>query len=969
MRILDYNDHFHIYLEFNHWHKRNLAAVKGIGITDAHENFIQVSKYFVDKKKNSKYWIVPGSFRQMVEKLCYTHRAEIIVPSNLNAEIIGEIAPLPDLDVSIPLKEGTILREYQKKGVARGLQLNKFFNCDDMGLGKTIQSISTVLAANMFPCIVVCPPAMKITWQREWEKFTDKKALILKDGIQKSWPKYVEHNMAHVIIVNYQSIKKFFVESMPKKGELQHSKNIVMNETADIFKSIIIDEIHKCFPYETKVFTNIGWLEIGFIVENNLDNLLVASFNISSNQIVFNKISNVWKNNLSGRKFYKITHAKGTLYTTENHKIYTSSGRYKEVSEIYIGEELFVLSENFYNSEIRKKDSKILFQKLLRKTYKFNARGKVKDGQEQKESSTANDMCSMRSNILYTTASNKCRQKILQYDLLSKMEDVNAGSLSSKSNNGEKRISQKTCIGKYANTGIQETKFFKDEAKQSNVKSSHKRKIKSIKKRKNFSIEGRKWSAYCTANTTLQNFAIGSANDGIPNNNINSKEPVCISTKLLQSRHSNTGNKISNRSGRFISQDEKMEIPGQEKNRNIECVRVESIEVYEPRSASEYGYRSFTNQIVYDLEIENDHNYFADGILVSNCKNKDTITSKLMIRLAHRKEMRIGLSGTLIPNRPKELFPQLAIIGQSQIFGNEKAFLDRYCEGGTGANNLKELNFILNKYCFFRREKKDVASDLPEKQRQKIVCEITNRPEYEKAKRDLEDYLASIGFGTKEVDKKMQAEALIRMGVLKQIAARGKLEAAKDFIDDVMEANEKIIVFCNLHSIVDELVRLYPDAVMVTGRQDDKQKQAAVDKFQGCKKCGLNLNDHSTATHEFIPSDTKLMILNIKAGGVGLTLTAAYRVLFIEFPWTYADCAQCEDRTHRIGQKFNVMVTYLLAEDTIDEWSLDIIMEKKDIGNAITGGTDQMQMNEINNTGTSGENNKLKLLELFTKHK
>lgn len=89
-----------------------------------------------------------------------------------------------------------------------------------------------------------------------------------------------------------------------------------------------------------------------------------------------------------------------------------------------------------------------------------------------------------------------------------------------------------------------------------------------------------------------------------------------------------------------------------------------------------------------------------------------------------------------------------------------------------------------------------------------------------------------------------------------------------------------------------------------------EDKQRSVDLFQHDPVC-------------------KLAICNIKAAGVGLTLTASSRVAFVEFPWTYADCEQCEDRAHRIGQKNNVSCYYFLGEKTIDEDIYKIIQTKK----------------------------------------
>ena len=265
-------------------------------------------------------------------------------------------------------------------------------------------------------------------------------------------------------------------------------------------------------------------------------------------------------------------------------------------------------------------------------------------------------------------------------------------------------------------------------------------------------------------------------------------------------------------------------------------------------------------------------------------------------------------------------------MGKLHLFGGKDEFLDRYCEGSNGASNLRELNYLLKRHgCFFRREKKDVAQDLPEKQRQTLVCDITTHEDYNRAEADLKAWLEAKGFDKGDIDKKMGGEALVRLNVLRQISARGKIREVAEFTRQVLESGEKLVLFCNLLAIVDELLALFPHAVTVTGRDSDKQKQANIDAFQNDPHC-------------------QLIICNIKAGGIGTNLTASSRVALVEYPLTYADCVQCEDRCHRIGTRNNVMCTYFNGRDTIDERLWEIIMEKRHLANAITGASDQMEM-------------------------
>ena len=130
-------------------------------------------------------------------------------------------------------------------------------------------------------------------------------------------------------------------------------------------------------------------------------------------------------------------------------------------------------------------------------------------------------------------------------------------------------------------------------------------------------------------------------------------------------------------------------------------------------------------------------------------------------------------------------------MNQHGNFGGRKGFLTRYCEGGAGAANLKELNYKLNKYCFFRREKKDVAKDLPEKQRQTILCDITTRKDYDKAFNEFENYLKESGCSDKDIARKMRGEIMVKMGALKRISALGKLNEVKEFIHEVNDSGSK----------------------------------------------------------------------------------------------------------------------------------------------------------------------------------
>ncbi len=303
------------------------------------------------------------------------------------------------------------------------------------------------------------------------------------------------------------------------------------------------------------------------------------------------------------------------------------------------------------------------------------------------------------------------------------------------------------------------------------------------------------------------------------------------------------------------------------------------------------------------------------------------------------KNWRILLSGTPVVNRPADLIAQLSIMGRLAEFGGRTKFLADYGGGeitkerrgkddDDGLRNLDRLSDELYARCMIRREKAKVLTQLPDKTRVDLYVDISNREEYKLAAEDLAEYLRMYTeCDDIAIRRKMRMEALVKFMTLRSLASKGKVRQAVDFVKTFLANGKPLILFCSLHEIVDELKRAFPGAVSVTGRDSMMMKQAAVDAFQSGR--------------------AQLIICSIKAAGVGLTLTASSNVAFVEFPWTYADCCQCEDRAHRIGQKDNVTCYYLIGRHTIDRTLYNIIHQKKSVANQIMGANDDIPQDEM----------------------
>ena len=291
------------------------------------------------------------------------------------------------------------------------------------------------------------------------------------------------------------------------------------------------------------------------------------------------------------------------------------------------------------------------------------------------------------------------------------------------------------------------------------------------------------------------------------------------------------------------------------------------------------------------------------------------------------------LSGTPVTNRPEELVSQLEILGMLSRFGGKWAFLKRYTNAyhngfgwdTKGASNLNELNMKLRQNCYIRRTKDEVLKELPAKTRNVVHVEPSGKgyAEYRKAEGDLLAFLAENGYRASDT-----AEHLRRTTVLKRLAADAKMESVIEWIDSFLEScDRKLVVFAHNVAIVDYLAGKYGN-LRVSGQDSMEDRQHAVDSFQ---------KDHKA----------RVIVLNLQAGGVGLTLTAGSDVCFVQQGWTPGEHDQAEDRCHRIGQENSVQVWYLIGVNTIDEDIYDLIDAKRAVVDAVTDGDEVQQAGVI----------------------
>ena len=313
-----------------------------------------------------------------------------------------------------------------------------------------------------------------------------------------------------------------------------------------------------------------------------------------------------------------------------------------------------------------------------------------------------------------------------------------------------------------------------------------------------------------------------------------------------------------------------------------------------------------------------------------------------------KAKRRLFLTGTPILNRPKEIWSLISSL-DPVTYNSYYRFAYRYCGAhkgrfgfdDAGATNLDELQNKLRSTIMVRRLKADVLKDLPAKRRQIIefpkngaTVQIDNEVKVmSRAMEQLHHLRVAVELSKASDDINVYKDAVNKLrdgasAAFQEIAiARRDTAVAKIpyVLEHLKNCSGKVIVFAHHHVVIDALYEsLGKEAVKVTGSVNMTARQEAVDRFQNDPSC-------------------LFFIGNIKAAGVGITLTAASHVVFAEITYTPADLLQAEDRAHRIGQKESVLVQHLVLEGSIDSnmarsivAKMGIIDQALDKHNAIT---------------------------------
>ena len=300
---------------------------------------------------------------------------------------------------------------------------------------------------------------------------------------------------------------------------------------------------------------------------------------------------------------------------------------------------------------------------------------------------------------------------------------------------------------------------------------------------------------------------------------------------------------------------------------------------------------------------------------VHNLRSKTTQKYKAVKKLAALPSIlyRIGLSGTPIYNRGSEIWPIIDIL-KPGLLGSFKEFCEYFCyvnEKGKAIvleNKRASLRNELQKHVMLRRKKSDVLKELKDKVRYKEVIAADTDYYLE----ELNKIWQKVESEQKDANSEFIKSASYHRAIQseRQIAGIAKVPHVINFVKNIMEIEESVVVFCHhkvIHKLLhDSLQEFFP--VSIIGGQSDSFRQNEIDKFQ--------------------KGESKLMIAGIRAGNVGINLTRAKYVIFAELDWSPAIHRQAEDRLHRIGQKNTVFAYYLIGQGTLDDHVANILVDK-----------------------------------------
>ena len=321
------------------------------------------------------------------------------------------------------------------------------------------------------------------------------------------------------------------------------------------------------------------------------------------------------------------------------------------------------------------------------------------------------------------------------------------------------------------------------------------------------------------------------------------------------------------------------------------------------------SYRTLLN----DIELLSQNEF---GIVVfDESQAFKTATSQIHQAVTRLQALhRMALSGTPVENNLQELWSLMNVLNPN-LLGNERSFQNAFVN--PIAVQMEEsrrdlLRRLIAPY-FLKRTKEEVLSDLPERQDEVVVCAMTDEQtsqyteELSKARNEWLDPTAS--------SQGRQIHILAALQRLRQIAnGEGKMGVVFDYLENLRQTTHKVLIFSEyvtlLEQVGSEMTSRGWNYALLTGQTQDREQVIA--HFQQSPDC-------------------QFFLISLKAGGVGLNLTAADYVFLLDPWWNRAAEEQAIARAHRIGQQRSVFVYRFVSAGTLEEQILTLQDRKQSL--------------------------------------
>lgn len=866
------------------------------------------------------------------------------------------------------------MRYYQVQGIFHLLAMSRMVLGDGTGLGKTLQAIGAMCYLwernPSMKTLVVCPKSAIRQWAAEVDKFsTGVKVFVAAGDLKvrvKAYNDWAECKTPSLLVVNYHSlvrdwdhgVKKEEVEPGSKRGtQGKLGRGLVDGLTSQMPDlTVVYDE---CFDYHTPILLADGSTElIGRVVTKRLP-VEVLSWNFETQQVETKKVTNWFRNPIrSGKResLLKVTSRfAGSVNVTRAHKFYRLDGSATKAGELKVGSETAVLST--LPSEAQ---AQVIYGGLLGDSslsHPNRALWGICFGHSSKQRQYLEFKHEVLSSMLvseiseYQTEFQSGTQQMCRF-----RASGNAAVTSTLASTGLWSGGRKTITADFLNLidplGL--AVWYGDDGSL----SEHQCKDGTISRHITLNTQG-----YTSAENELLagwlrwKWGVRAR----VRQQYNKKRQVHYFVLYLDNEATN----------KFLSI-----LPGALPGVGYKFPGMGTIEV--PEAAKKTSIGVVPDQVlslkdwlpanpnvkyVYDIEVDDNHNYFANGSLVSNCtafKNPSTKTHQTCKFLSDKSKRVWGLTATLLKNNLMEGFGIFKVI-RPTTFTSKTRFMDDYCvtemkpvKGGikvpivVGYKHLEHFRLTIDPF-FYGRPKHMVSDELPSLTTREVICELS--PAEDRKYQEALDGIMLLGDGelkdyqeTKDLTSLIYAQEVVNSLYLLKFkegddvsddatfeGRSAKESALVDLISEEFD-DDKVIIYTRFEKMATRLQAIltkeHIKSVRITGKEDDKARKKAMDQFQDAK------------------SKVQVIIIT-DAGSEAINLQMASAMIFYDSPWSWGNYVQLLGRMIRIGSPHQkVYAVHLVAErptkkgkgrETIDQKVIAKLRNKKGYIDQIIG--------------------------------